>query len=110
MSLRCLVAAWVITGFLFSLHGRVEPELGAVHSYPASRLFQTASEDEATSGATALPLEDHKDRHGCYHTHAIFNLVVAELPCYFSFFFFTTDLISPSLTSSPAAISHPPRT
>jgi hypothetical protein len=70
---------------------------------------RAGNNDESTFGAKTLPLEDHKDQHGCYHTHSAFTLVAAELHCYLPFVFFTTDLISPSLTISSAAISHPPR-
>ena len=103
------MAAWVVAGFLLSLHGRVEPEWSALSSSLALSMSLAGNNDGSTSGAKSLPLEDHKDRHGCYHTHSAFTLVVAELPCYFSFFFFTTDLISPSLIVSSPAISHPPR-
>lgn len=107
VSFRSFTVAWFIAAFLISLYGRVEPELNA-GSLSLMRNVSSNSGNNETS-----PMEqrsgDHKDSHGCYHSHAPFTVVSALFTCHSSFSTVVRNNLSPSLLISSVKISHPPR-
>ena len=107
VSFRSFTVAWLIAAFLISLYGRVEPELNA----GSLSLMRNVSSNSANNETSPMEQRsgDHKDLHGCYHSHAPFTVAAASFTCQLSFSFLTVDLFSlPSLLSF-AGILHPPR-
>jgi len=100
----------VILGLLFSLKGRVEPELAADGTSNGLGVMSVAEKNrEAFPISQPRPLGDHKDLHGCIHVHAPCVLSAGGLPFELSFFLFTMALSSPTLSLLPITIPHPPR-
>ena len=100
----------VVLGLLFSLKGRVEPELAAGWTSNGLGVMSVAEkDDEAFPMGQTRPLGDHKDLHGCIHVHAPCVLSAVELPFELSLFLFTMALSSPTLSLLSITIPHPPR-
>ena len=68
-----------------------------------------ANDNELSPLTKPLPLGDHKDQHGYYHTHAPFMAPVVDFICHFSFALFTPEAGLPVLSTSFRDIPHPPR-
>jgi hypothetical protein len=107
--LRSFIALFVIVGFLISLHGRVEAESSS-HSH--SDAFEAAhhkDRDDPVPVGKASPWGAHTDQHGCYHSHAPFNVPatvsLAPISCS-SYVIETIQLFFPKITF---VITHPPR-
>jgi hypothetical protein len=106
--LRSFIALFLIIGFLISLHGRVEAESSSHSHSDALEAAHKDSDDPAPSGK-APPWGAHTDQHGCYHSHAPFNVpaIVPLPPISCSIYVVeTTQLLIPKITF---VITHPPR-
>jgi hypothetical protein len=105
--LRSFIALFLIIGFLISLHGRVEAE-SSNHSHPSKISDHKDGDGTAPAGET-LPWGAHTDQHGCYHSHAPFNVPatvsLAPISCS-SYVIETIQLFIPTITFN---ITHPPR-
>ena len=97
-------------GFLISVHSRFEPELNAGFTSMSQSLSGLANDNELSPLTKPLPLGDHKDQHGYYHTHAPFMAPVVDFICHFSFALFTPEAVRQALSTSSRDIHHPPRT
>jgi hypothetical protein len=71
---RFFIAVFLIVGFLISLYGRVEAEsISHSHSNDAG-ISDPKDNDRMPPVGQTHPVGAHKDQHGCYHSHASFNL------------------------------------
>ena len=109
MKLETFIIWLVVLGFLFSLHGRVEPESDAGPTSISQGVSNLTDDNRPSPLNKPLPTGDHKDQHGCYHVHAPFTVSAVELPCQLSFFLFTADLSSPYSSPPSEVIPYPPR-
>ena len=107
MEFSRFLALIVMVGFSLSFQGRLEPDFNRFHSLLAFHVGDLGHED--SSRAPSAPLGDHKDQHGCYHSHAPFVAVTNAFDCQaVSIALMTTPLEIPyslALTN----ILHPPR-
>lgn len=105
---RCLVLV-LITGFWLSFHGRLEPDVTITHDSVAVHGVDGSHRHDHSSNIPATPMGDHKDQHGCYHSHAPFVAVETAFECRAESSALVTAAseipYSPSLTS----ILRPPR-
>jgi hypothetical protein len=108
MLLRRLLALFLLVGLSLVFQGRLEPDFN--HFYGASTVHATTThEHENSSRVPSVPSGDHKDQHGCYHSHAPFALVAAVFNCVLvSSVLVTTPLLNP-LSIALTNILHPPR-
>jgi hypothetical protein len=105
--LRSFIALSLIIGLLISLHGRVEAE-SSNHSHP-SKISDHKDEDGTAPAGEALPLGAHKDRHGCYHSHAPFNVPATVSLSPISCSTYVTEATQPLIPTIAFHITHPPR-
>lgn len=109
MFLRRLLVLLLLVGFCFSFHGRLEPDLNHSHSASMVDVAHEAKVDKNSLPVPSVPSGDHKDQHGCYHSHAPFALVAALFGCHLtSSVLVTTPLLDP-LSIALTNILHPPR-
>ena len=81
MRFESFIVWLVLLGLLFSLKGRVEPELDVGWTSNGLGVMSVAEKDnEAFPMGQTRPLGDHKDLHGCIHVHAPCVLSAVELP------------------------------
>jgi ABC-type nickel/cobalt efflux system permease component RcnA len=102
---RCF--AWVLlVGFCLSWHGRLEPDFASSHS---SLSFHVADHDDDSNDVPTATEGDHKDQHGCYHSHAPFVAVKAVLDRRLA----SIQLVAPIVKTPDSVdltnILHPPR-
>jgi hypothetical protein len=77
---RCL-ALVLLVGFSLSFQGRFESDVGSAQTSLAVNMSVLGHEHEDSSRAPSAPLGDHKDQHGCYHSHAPFVPVTTHFNC-----------------------------
>ena len=77
---RCIVLL-LLAGFWLSIHGRLEADFSSSHSSLAFHAADLAHEHEDSSRTPSAPRGDHKDQHGCYHSHAPFVAVTTAFNC-----------------------------
>ncbi len=99
----------VVLGVLFSLHGRAEPESKIGSTSIKQGLSTLADDNEASPLNEPLPPGDHKDQHGCYHSHAPFQPAVVGFLSQFFCSLYVSKVSSPIPSVHTSDISHPPR-
>jgi ABC-type nickel/cobalt efflux system permease component RcnA len=75
MEFRRYFALILLIGFWLSFHGRAEPDFQSIHSSLAFHIVDLEHDHDDSSQAPTAPRGDHKDRHGCYHSHDPFAVV-----------------------------------
>ena len=109
MLLRRSLALLLLVGFCLSFQGRLEPDLNHSHGASMVDVAHEANGDKNSLPVSSVPSGNHKDQHGCYHSHAPFALVAALFGCHLtSSLLVTTPLLDP-LSIALANILHPPR-
>lgn len=109
MKLESFIIWLVVLGILFSLHGRAEPETNATPISINQGVSGLADDNEASPLNQPLPLGDHKDQHGCYHSHAPFQPAAVGFPSQFFCSLYVSEVSSPIPSVHTSDISHPPR-
>jgi hypothetical protein len=107
--MKSFIALLVIIGFLISLHGRVEAESSSHSHSDALEAAHHKDSDDPTPVGKAPPWGAHTDQHGCYHSHAPFNVpatVSLALIYCSSYVIETIQLFFPNIAF---VITHPPR-
>ena len=77
---RCIVLL-LLVGFWLSIQGRLEPEFKSFQSSLAFHVADLAHQHNDSSQVPSAPTGDHKDQHGCYHSHAPFVIVETAINC-----------------------------
>lgn len=77
---RCL-ALILLVGFSLSFQGRAELDFNSAHPSLAFHVSDLAHEHENSSQVPTAPWGDHKDQHGCFHSHAPFLAVETAFNC-----------------------------
>jgi hypothetical protein len=109
MLLRRLLALLLLVGLWLTFKGRLEPDFDPFHGSSTVRAASAAHEDKNSSQVPSLPSGDHKDQHGCYHSHAPFALVSALFSCHLTSSVLVTTSLPDPLSIALTNILHPPR-
>ena len=105
---RCL-ALVLLLGFWLSIHGRLEPDFNSAHASSAFHSVDLAHQHNDSSPAPSSPLGDHKDQHGCYHSHAPFLAVETAFNCQAVSAVLETATLEIPYSLGPTSILRPPR-
>lgn len=105
---RCL-ALIVLVGFSLSFQGRFESDVGGSRTSFALHIVDRGDEHEDSSRAPSAPLGDHKDRHGCYHSHAPFVAVTTAFKCLAISTALAATTLEIPYSLALTSILHPPR-
>jgi ABC-type nickel/cobalt efflux system permease component RcnA len=109
MRFRQALALILFTGFWLSFHGRFETDFKNSHSSLAFHVIDLAHEHNESSDVPAAPQGDHKDQHGCYHSHAPFVAVATTFGCEASSTRFVAGALEIPYSLTLASILRPPR-
>ena len=109
MAFRRPLALILLLGFWLTLESRLEPHFDSSHSSLAFHSASIAHEHDDSSRAPSLPSGDHKDPHGCYHSHAPFVVVKTSFNCQP-----VSSMLMPSVVETPYSLAlmsilRPPR-
>jgi ABC-type nickel/cobalt efflux system permease component RcnA len=105
---RCFVLI-LLVGFWLSFQGRAEPDFSSSHSSLAFHVADLAHEHKDSRGVPLSPRGNHKDQHGCYHSHAPFVVVATTFGCEALSTPFVADALEIPYSFILASILHPPR-
>ena len=102
-------ALLLLVGFCLSWHGRLEPDFASSHSSLSFYVADHASNDDDSSDVPTAPKGDHKDQHGCYHSHAPFVAVKTVLDRRLASILFVAAIVKAPDSLELTSILHPPR-
>jgi ABC-type nickel/cobalt efflux system permease component RcnA len=105
---RCL-ALIVLVGFSLSFQGRFESDVDSSHTVLALHNADLGHEHEDSSRAPSAPSGDHKDQHGCYHSHAPFVEVTTAFKCQAVSTALAATTLEIPYSLALTTILHPPR-
>ena len=110
MRFRRWLALILLAGLWLSFHGRFETDVEDFHSSPAWHVADVAHEhDDSSSEIPSAPQGDHKDQHGCYHSHAPFVVVKIPFNCQPAMSTLLPDSLQIPGSRFLTSILHPPR-
>jgi hypothetical protein len=107
--MRLGLALILLIGFCLSFQGRLKMDFDYVHS---SLVFHANDLKHQHKDSRDVPLSrqgDHKDQHGCYHSHAPFVTVATTFNCEVLCTPFIADALEVLHSFTLASILHPPR-
>ena len=99
----------LLVGFSLSFQGRFESDVDRPHTSLALHIVDLGHEHEDSSRTPLAPLGDHKDQHGCYHSHAPFVAVTPAFKCQAVSTALTATTLEISYSLALNNILHPPR-
>jgi ABC-type nickel/cobalt efflux system permease component RcnA len=109
MGFRRYLVLILLVGFWLSFQGQLEPDFEGSHSSLAFHVADLPHQHEDSSRVPSTPSGDHKDQHGCYHSHAPFVAVTTIFECQA----LSTALVTRTLETPDSlaltSILHPPR-
>ena len=106
-SMKLLTAFFVLFVFLSSLHGRIEPESLPLSAETTEQV--SCVDEQSFPPPMSAPVGNHKDKHGCYHSHMPYTLVATPIPLTTCTFSFSSQAVLMRLKLFSARIPHPPR-
>jgi hypothetical protein len=109
VQIRSFIALFLIIGFLISLHGRVEAESTSHSHSSALEVSDHRDGDDTAPAGKAPPWGAHTDQHGCYHSHAPFNVPATVSLAPISCSTYVTETIQLFIPTIAFHITHPPR-
>ena len=107
--LRSFIALFLIIGFLISLHGRVEAESLSHSDSSVREISDHKDGDNSAPAGENHPWGAHTDQHGCYHSHAPFNVPATVSLAPISCSTYVTETIQLFIPTIAFDITHPPR-
>jgi hypothetical protein len=109
MEFRRWFAFILLVGFSLSLHGRLEPDFASFHSSLSFHVDDHVNNDDDSNDVPTAPQGDHKDQHGCYHSHAPFVAVKTVLNRRLTSILFVAAIVKAPDSLDLTSILHPPR-
>lgn len=103
------LALILLVGLSLSFQGRLDPDFDSPYSSSAYHVGDQAQDHTDSSHAPLVPQGDHKDQHGCYHSHAPFLVPTSTFDWQPASAIFATALLKIPYFLAPTSILHPPR-
>jgi len=109
MGMRRGLVLMLLVSLLLSLPSRSELDFNSSDSSLAFHVADLGHGHNDSRRIPSAPPGDHKDQHGCYHSHAPFIAVKAAFDCYTASILFVPDVSEVLYSFAPTNILHPPR-
>jgi hypothetical protein len=99
----------LLVSFWLSFQSRSELDFNSSHSSLGFHVADLGHEHNDSPRMPSAPRGDHKDEHGCYHSHAPFIAVKAAFDCKAASIPFVPDVSEVLYSFALTKILHPPR-
>jgi hypothetical protein len=107
--MRLGLALILLVGFCLSFQGRLEMDFDYAHSSLAFHADDLKHEHKDSRDFPLSPQGNHKDQHGCYHSHAPFVAVATTFDCEALSTPFVAGALEIPYSLTLTSILHPPR-